>query len=96
MSCEAHGIFDLDLSNIRIVQKLRDPLDYPDGHLSLLTISRYIENFREDLKEACRFEYKKPKENNEDADKNIYFESWLPVLKKEPVLTKGDEHERKQ
>lgn len=89
VSCEAHGIFDLDLSNIRIVQKLRDPLDYPDGHLSLLTISRYIENFREDLKEACRFEYKKPKGDNEDADKNIFFESWLPVLKK------GDEHEHK-
>lgn len=84
VSCEAHSLFDLKWSNKSIKARLRDPLDYPDGHLSLLTISRYIENLREDLKEACEFKYTSSGETGSDAvTEDVYFESWLPVLEKE-------------
>ena len=84
VSCEAHSIFDLNWSNDCIMARLRDPLDYPDGHLSLLTISRYIENFRDDLKGACKFEYRQVEEKGDNAVVgDVFFESWLPVLEKE-------------
>lgn len=40
-----------------ILHRLKDPLDYVDGHMSLLAIKRYVENLDKSKKLECVFEY---------------------------------------
>ena len=69
--------------NEKIEKRLNDPLDFIDGHMSLLTIKKYIERLiPSNIK--CRFEYiEVDSENNNEKEKNLFFETKLPVLKKE-------------
>lgn len=60
-----------------ILHRLEDPLDYADGHMSLLAIKRYVENLDKTKRLECVFEYIMSK------DKKLYFENRLPVLKGE-------------
>ena len=64
-------------ANDRIIHRLQDPLDFADGHMSLLAIKRYIENLDKKMKAECKFRYIK----KDDDRWEIYFENCLPVLK---------------
>lgn len=78
----AHRLNNWEKENETIMHRLKDPLDYADGHMSLLAIKRYIENLDEMNKLECVFRYTLPKmELGESGE--LYFESRLPVLKKE-------------
>lgn len=70
----AHDLSDWEYRNQEIYRRLNNPLDYADGHMSLLTIKRYIEKFTGDLKDKPEFEY---------IAKGTEFVTRLPVLKKE-------------
>lgn len=64
-----------------ILHRLKDPLDYVDGHMSLLAIKRYIENPDKSKKLECIFEYIEYPLKIKDT-KELYFENKLPVLKR--------------
>lgn len=69
-------IRSVENENLKIERRLADPLDYQDGHMSLLTIKQYVEGLREDLKGKAIFQY--IKKGNE-----ITFQTKLPILSKE-------------
>lgn len=73
------GLIDWKQKNRTIEKRLHDPLDFVDGHMSLLAIKRYIENLNSEIKDECSFRYIQDGESVLD----IYFETKLPVLKKE-------------
>ena len=64
-----------------ILHRLKDPLDYADGHMSLLAIKRYVENLDKSKKLECIFEYIEYSSEIKDT-KELYFENKLPVLKR--------------
>lgn len=70
--------------NKKIDRRLKDPLDVIDGHMSMLTIKRYIEKISHP-RLKCEFKYI---EKNSIKDsyiyqkRNLYFETRLPVLKR--------------
>ncbi|MDE7424685.1 MAG: hypothetical protein K2N51_13525 [Lachnospiraceae bacterium] len=64
-----------------IKHRLNNPLDYADGHMSLLAIKRYIENLDETMELECSFQYVVHKEDN--GHEKLYFENRLPILKRE-------------
>lgn len=76
--------FNWKYINNMIACKLRDPLDFPDGHMSLFTIKKYIEGLgiSEEKKPECVFNYREFKYKNSD-DNYLIFETKLPVLKRE-------------
>ena len=63
-----------------ICHRLDDPLDYADGHMSLLAIKRYIEQLVPNAETKCLFHYIPGKDIGKEED--LYFEVKLPVLKK--------------
>lgn len=63
-----------------IKHRLNNPLDYADGHMSLLAIKRYIENLDETMELECGFQYLVRKEDN--GHEKLYFENRLPILKR--------------
>ena len=67
--------------NESIEHRLRDPLDFADGHMSLLAIKRYVENLDVSKKLRCRFRY--ICKENSDGKKQYFFENCLPVLERE-------------
>lgn len=74
----AHSLFDHKTHNDIIKARLENPIDYADGHMSLLAISRYIEGLWPDkLRGKTSFTYE------EKSDKQLYFITKLPVIKKE-------------
>lgn len=74
-----HIQVDINKLNEQIKNRIRDPLDCADGHLSSVTIKRYIENLQNKNPLHCEFEYLPPK----DKADIYYFETRLPVLRKE-------------
>lgn len=62
-------------ANRDIEKRLQDPLDYCDGHMSLLTIKKYIEGFMPELENKTIFAY-------EMIEKRLVFKTKLPILKK--------------
>lgn len=64
-----------------ILQRLEDPLDYADGHMSLIAIKRYIEKIDETRNLKCDFRYI-VSEPGDGETKKLYFENRLPVLKR--------------
>jgi hypothetical protein len=65
----------------KIKQKLQDPLDYADGHLSLLTIKNYIEllpgiTFDKLYNSMFNFQW-------DEIQESMYFITKLPILAKE-------------
>lgn len=76
----AHNLVDWREKNEIIQRRLRDPLDYVDGHMSMLAIKRYVENLNENLNVKCQFQYR---ELDEDGEKGLFFETKLPVLRRE-------------
>lgn len=76
----AHRLSNWRKENETIMHRLKDPLDYADGHMSLLAIKRYIENLDETNKLECIFKYSLPKTELGEKEE-LYFESCLPVLK---------------
>ncbi len=68
---------DWHYKNEVIKKRMDDPLDYPDGHLSLLTIARYIEGLRDELVGKTEFRY------YEEQDNQLWFQSRLPIIRKE-------------
>ena len=78
----AHNILNCDMNNKVIRQRLEDPLDYADGHMSLVTIKRYIEGLFQDSDVKCVFEYVM-KDQDVDGSKKLYFQTKLPVIMKE-------------
>lgn len=70
-------INDYEYMNEEIRKKMEDPLDFADGHLSLLTIKRYIEGLSNDLVGKCKFEYYMKPEDG------LWFRTKLPVIRKE-------------
>ena len=68
--------------NEKIMHRLKDPLDYADGHMSLLAIKRYVENLKISGNVECVFQYTLPYEEWGEEG-NLYFESCLPVLNKQ-------------
>lgn len=74
----AHNLFDWEKHNQIIKARLENPIDYADGHMSLLAISQYIEGlWPEKLHGKTSFAYV------EMENKQLYFETKLPVIKKE-------------
>lgn len=74
-----HGLVDWERRNELINMRLNDPLDFIDGHMSLLAIKRYIERLGA-TKKMCYFAYSLSKN---EANKDILvFKTCLPVLKK--------------
>ena len=65
-----------------IVHRLQDPLDYADGHMSLLAIKRYIENIDEKFEPECVFQYT-ISESQCNQEVILYFENRLPILRRE-------------
>lgn len=63
-----------------IKHRLNNPLDYADGHMSLLAIKRYIENLDGTMELECDFQYVAYKKD--DKHEELYFENRLPILKK--------------
>lgn len=76
-----HRMDDCEGLNESIRHRLHDPLDFADGHMSLLAIKRYIENLDINEKRECEFRY--VCEETADGEKKYFFENRLPVLKKE-------------
>lgn len=77
----AHRMSNWKKENETIMHRLKDPLDYADGHMSLLAIKRYIENLDVTNKLECVFQYTLPKKELGETGQ-LYFESRLPVLKR--------------
>lgn len=74
----AHNLFDWASHNQSICARLASPIDYADGHMSLLTISQYIERFwLDELHHKTDFRYV------EDNKGRLWFETKLPVIRKE-------------
>ncbi|MCD8014456.1 MAG: hypothetical protein LUG99_15020 [Lachnospiraceae bacterium] len=73
----AHDIGDCNEKNRQIEMRLADPLDFIDGHMSMLTTKRYIENLKA-VDEKCRFYYQQ--ETTENSEEKLVFKSCLPVL----------------
>lgn len=79
----------IKIKNQEIQYHLNDPIDYPGGHMSLLTIKRYIENLNPEVlsgKTCFHFielEELKSKYNFITENDKIWFESKLPIFKKE-------------
>lgn len=74
----AHNLFDWEKHNQIIKARLENPIDYADGHMSLLAISRYIEGLWPDMLHGkTSFAY------IEKADNQLYFQTKLPIIKKE-------------
>lgn len=76
-----HRLSNWKKENETIMHRLKDPLDYADGHMSLLAIKRYIENLNVTNELQCVFCYTLPKTELGETGK-LYFESRLPVLKR--------------
>ena len=76
-----HRMDDWEGLNESIEHRLRDPLDFADGHMSLLAIKRYVENLDMEEKIECKFQYVCV--GGVGKDKKYFFENRLPVLKKE-------------
>lgn len=74
----AYGLIDWKRRNEKINMRMEDPLDFIDGHMSLLTIKRYIENLGA-TKLKCYFKYS---EVNVNGDSRLIFSTYLPVLVK--------------
>lgn len=70
-----------------ICHRLDDPLDYADGHMSLLAIKRYIEQLIPNVGTKCLFHYISGKDIGKEED--LYFEIKLPVLEKKKEVTYG-------
>jgi hypothetical protein len=73
---------DYEKQNSKIIHRLADPLDYADGHMSLVTIERYIEGISDEINGLCVFRYVLGKDIGKEDDE-LYFETKLPVLRKE-------------
>lgn len=74
----AHNLFDWESHNQSIRARLESPIDYADGHMSLLTISQYIERlWLDELHHKTDFRYV------EDNKGQLWFETRLPVIRKE-------------
>ena len=72
----AHNLFDWEKHNQIIAARLENPIDYADGHMSLLTISQYIEGlWPEEQYQKTEFAYV-------ELDGELYFETKLPVIQK--------------
>lgn len=76
-----HRLSNWERENAMIMHRLKDPLDYVDGHMSLLAIKRYIENLDVTNNLQCIFCYTPPKTELGEKGK-LYFESRLPVLRR--------------
>lgn len=74
-----HGLVDWELRNEHIDMRLNDPLDFIDGHMSMLAIKRYIERLGA-TKSMCHFAY--ALKNNEVNKQELVFKTCLPVLKR--------------
>ena len=75
----AHNLFDWEKHNQIIIARIENPIDYADGHMSLLAISQYIEGlWPEKLYHKTSFAYR-------EIDSQLYFETRLPVIKKEDI-----------
>lgn len=74
----AHNLQDWASHNQSIRARLASPIDYADGHMSLLTISQYIERlWMDELHHKTDFRYV------EDDGGQLWFETRLPVIEKE-------------
>ncbi len=74
----AHNLFDWRKHNQIIKARLENPIDYADGHMSLLAISRYIEGlWPAKLHGKTSFAY------DDENGTELYFKTKLPVIKKE-------------
>lgn len=72
----AHNLFDWKTHNRIIRARLENPIDYADGHMSLLTISQYIEGlWPEKLHQKTTFEYI-------EKDGQLMFETKLPIIER--------------
>lgn len=72
----AHNLFDWEKHNQIIDARLENPIDYADGHMSLLTISQYIEGlWPEEQYQKTEFAYV-------ELDGELYFETKLPIIQK--------------
>lgn len=76
-----HRMDDWEGLNESIRHRLLDPLDFADGHMSLLAIKRYVENLDINEKRECEFRY--VCKETADGKRKYFFENRLPVLKKE-------------
>lgn len=74
-----HNLVDWKHRNDLNSMRLKDPLDFVDGHMSLLTIKRYIERLGA-TKLECRFNYSLLKDDT--GKETLAFLTCLPVLKK--------------
>ena len=75
----AHNLFDWEKQNETIRARLEDPIDYADGHMSLLAISQYIEGlWPETLGGKIKFQYVE----KEAGSYELAFETWLPIIRK--------------
>lgn len=72
----AHNLFDWKTHNQIITARLENPIDYADGHMSLLTISQYIEGLWPER------QYRKTEFAYVEEDDKLYFETRLPVIRK--------------
>lgn len=70
----ACGLIDWEARNDLIKMRLKDPLDFIDGHMSLLTIKRYVEKLGA-TNLTCSFSY-------ELLNNKLIFVTKLPVLKR--------------
>ena len=61
-------------------QRLEDPLDYADGHMSMLTAKRYVEDIYKTKTVPCIFQYEEDQKNH-----SIVFVIKLPVLKGDSI-----------
>ncbi len=78
-----HQMDNWQKMNESIEHRLSDPLDFADGHMSLLAIKRYIENLNTNQSRRCVFRYMCEEKNGED--KQYFFENCLPILVKETI-----------
>ncbi len=74
----ANNLVDWKDRNEIIKKRLADPLDYVDGHMSMLATKRYVEKLNPNIKAKCQFEYVEYEKENEK--KGLFFETRLPVL----------------
>jgi len=81
-------ISDFEDRNWTLKARLNDHIDFPDGHMSLLTIKKYIEGLNNVGK--CTFEYKLKehdptgiytKHKQINKVKSLFFETRLPIFK---------------
>jgi hypothetical protein len=81
------NITDYKDRNKIIKYRLENPIDFPDGRMSLGVIKKYIEGLYKDEIEqpSCSFEFIKVNENNETPGRagereRLYFETRLPIF----------------